>query len=203
MNEQEALNNLVTSIHLRENDDKYQLIYTTQLYGTIFSVFANFSALNEENGIMRINQINFIGVNYKGQVNLDIKAIQDPVLVDNDQQLNVTLELQSDDRGPYTSIISKSVDVAVDKELGIIVDRELLPMNANYDRVDIPIEDRAFRDGKFDSEYFLRDGVFIVPKFPEWSQIGDTDIFGQALNMPFAPSRSCVIGKGTMRTTGG
>ncbi|MGD1957839.1 MAG: hypothetical protein ACFB2Y_03240 [Fulvivirga sp.] len=197
-----ALNNLVTSVQLNLHDSSYQLIYTTQLYGTTFSVFANFSVESEGEDLMRVKEISFIGVNYKGPININIKEIEQPEIDENDR-LKITLVLQADDLNvPYTSMISKVVDIQVNKKLDMTIDRDLIPMNDNFNNTAVPIEERAFRSGKFDSEFYMRDGIFIVPRHaPEWVQLGSRDIFDQTLNQDLAPGRSCVIGKGKMWTS--
>lgn len=65
---------LTTTIRLNSNsNDRFQYIYSSQLYGTFFNIYAKF-IFNEELG--KIEKTVFQIVNYKGLLNIGISDVQ-------------------------------------------------------------------------------------------------------------------------------
>ena len=64
------------SINLSPTDGKrFQLLYYTQLYDTLFSLFARFEVADFDEDSVKVQAIEFIGVNYKGHKSLKIEKI--------------------------------------------------------------------------------------------------------------------------------
>lgn len=147
------------TISLEPDDNRFQLVYATQLYGTLFGAFARFQTAKSGANI-KIKQIDFYGINYKGSINLGIRDlfIND---IENDV-LKIDLTLQADDTAIYTKEIKKeNLNILITPNQALEIDRTLVPMN---DDMTLPDEHRAFKHGKFDSEFFVRDGLYVKAK---------------------------------------
>lgn len=174
--------NLVRTISLKESDNRFQLIYATQLYGSLFALTARFQTERMDNGNMMIRQIDFVGANYKGPlnlgiINLEVKKVPNNKLDKGFLEVNVTL--QANDAMVFSREIQKTgldieVDCGNDEEKMLKIYRSLAPMyEGNSDK----IEDQAFVHGKFDSEFFERDGVYVKKKEKAHeNQFEETDI---------------------------
>ncbi|MEM6831009.1 MAG: hypothetical protein AAGA66_03690 [Bacteroidota bacterium] len=194
-NQLNALEKLSNTVHLYEGDDMFQFVYGTQLYDSMFSLYANFNA--RANGdLMEVEEITFIGVNYKGNINLGIKDISAPVLA-GDGALEITVTLQADDSTAITPLktVSAGQEVGAGNYLKII--RELAPMSDDYYDAQKPILDRAFTNGKFDSEYFVRDGLFIKERPKDWQMLRSEDLILQ--NPLVMPGSDCKFGISELR----
>lgn len=64
-------------------DDHYQTVYSSQVYGTFFSVIAKFNLnlerSNKSNGVYCVKSIDFMVANYKGILNIGIQNVISPV----------------------------------------------------------------------------------------------------------------------------
>lgn len=147
------------TISLGTEDNRFQLIYATHLYGTLFGLFSRFQTA-EEDGTLIIKQIDFYGINYKGPINLGINKID--INDDDSDLLRIDLKLQADDTEIHTREINKKgLNIPISANQSLLVERELLPMQGD---TTLPDEVRAFKNGKFDSEFFERDGLFVKKK---------------------------------------
>ncbi|NQZ77048.1 MAG: hypothetical protein HRT61_13240 [Ekhidna sp.] len=174
--------NLVRTISLKESDNRFQLVYATQLYGSLFALTARFQTEKLENGNIMIRQIDFVGVNYKGPLNLGIINLEVKKVPSNKLEkgfLVVNITLQANDAMVFSREISKKgldieVDCSNDEKKMLKIHRSLAPMyEGNSDK----IEDQAFVHGKFDSEFFERDGVYVKRKEKDHeNQFEETDV---------------------------
>ena len=110
--------NLVRTISLKESDNRFQLVYATQLYGSLFALTARFQTEKLENGNIMIRQIDFVGVNYKGPLNLGIINLEVKKVPSNKLEkgfLVVNITLQANDAMVFSREISKKgLDIEVD-----------------------------------------------------------------------------------------
>ena len=166
------------TISLAERDNRFQLIYATHLYGTLFGVFARFQTEKIDDDSIKVKMIDFMGINYKGNINLGIKGIKVNEVVDD--VLKIDLILQADGTGFRTKEFLKPDlpevmqedeprphfdNIIIKKDQSLEVIRTLVPMNIDHpDYENLQDEIRAFKDGKFDSEFFIRDGLFVKKK---------------------------------------
>ncbi|MEM9298920.1 MAG: hypothetical protein AAGA64_11075 [Bacteroidota bacterium] len=70
--------NFSTSINLSSKDnDRFQTLYSTQVYDTFFTLMAKFEVddLTSGGGKCLIKTIEFLGINYKGPINIKIEEI--------------------------------------------------------------------------------------------------------------------------------
>ena len=66
-----------TTLNLQPDDgDRFQMVYTTQLYGTFFVLYARFEVSESQStDHIQLDNIEFLGVNYKGPICLEIENI--------------------------------------------------------------------------------------------------------------------------------
>lgn len=153
--------NLSTTIKCtEETKDTWQFVYTSQLYGTFFAVYAK---VNADSSKKHIDKIALKIVNYKGPINIVIHSamydsqrtnysIQDPIdgHTKNIKIISISLWL--------TGLIGhsetqKPVEVSCDlgEEITFLeINRKLLPLSQHCNSV---------VDGVFDTEFYYRDGL--------------------------------------------
>jgi hypothetical protein len=150
--------NLSKTISLDEADHRFQLIYATQLYSSLFGVFARFRTEKQSEEIVTIKQIDFIGINYKGPINLGIIDIN--VSHNNvDGLLEIDLTVRADNTPLYTDEFNKTnLNYGIRRGDVMRITRTILPM---YEGSSTDVMDKAFVNGKFDSEFFERDGLYV------------------------------------------
>jgi hypothetical protein len=147
-----------TSIQI--NSDENQLIYASQLYGTLFAVSGKFK-LSEDK--QKLIEIEFKLINYKGTLNLGILSITNSDLVKDtkvDGRYILTLQLKAMDgvHGHNKSIKLTNLDIDINLFKQLLVTRRLHrfgPINDITSHLD---------DMVFDSEFFERDGAVIREK---------------------------------------
>jgi len=143
--------------------ERWQTVYTSSLYGTMFSLFGkfNYDATNTTLGMIELKIIN-----YKGLIDLGIKDVdfqenrkwvevydEDNKLVPKNIRvisLKVVLQglLNQHWKDRNINIILNEVDLADD--IYIEIDRELQPLVNDNDRT---------LEGVFDTEHYYRDGI--------------------------------------------
>ena len=114
-----------TSIQI--DSDKNQLIYASQLYGTLFAVSGKFK-LSEDK--QKLKEIEFKLINYKGTLNLGILSITNSDLVEDnkhERRYVLTLQLKAMEgiHGHNKSIRLKDLDIEVDSFKQLLVTRRL------------------------------------------------------------------------------
>ena len=144
----------------KDCQDRWQTVYTSSLYGTMFSIFGKFT-YNEVDGKLLIK---LKLINYKGIINLGIhsanfqeprkkvEVYESPV----DKKIIRVISLKIDLKGIHEN---KTYDLEIDPTLSeddfkndiyLEIDRELLPLeNDNC---------QELVDDIFDTEFYYRDG---------------------------------------------
>ncbi|MEL6809826.1 MAG: hypothetical protein AAFP76_00635 [Bacteroidota bacterium] len=169
---------------LDPNDtDTYQAVYGSQSYGTYYSVLAHFNVFDstDEPGKLRIDDISFELVNYRGPVDLFIanaevklkqkfKDTQGVEMPEKGIFIQVTVKVNNDpsvdtEKPKFvdlTKLYTDSKDRIVDPNSILLVNRELLSINGStYDQ--LPMDGgatgrEAVVNGIFDSEFYVRNG---------------------------------------------
>jgi len=188
-------NSLSGNVVLKKDDKRFQLVYATQLYGSLFGVFGRFNAREVDNTKMELDSVDFQGINYKGPINLGIKEIS--LKSSDSNALNIELKLQADETGMYTDVKRCTINKFVTKNQLFVIERELVPM------VDPNLEPdilkRAFKHGKFDSEFFVRDGLYVKDRPKKCYEFANED--RQPLPTELGPAiigSNCKIGTSMM-----
>lgn len=144
----------------------YQPIYSSQLYGTFFIVYANFET-SEDSDNYFLHKIKLKIINYKGLINLGITGAsfyktegcdpENPIINNKNIMLNY--------KGGY---IELKVRALYNSDNDILVDNISEPIkiskNNSYLNVTRKLDqmhgdDRVFENGVFDNEFFYRDGI--------------------------------------------
>ncbi len=182
-----------TTVNFSESDKRYQAIYVTQVYGTLFILYARFH-IRKNGDNMKINKIELLGVNYKGPVSLRVDSTRFEV-DDDEKRLSLTLVLQGNGTGTFSKPDPIEPDVEIPEGYMFVVHRELKKMNPSLD-----LPGGAFWKGQFDSEFYVRDGFMIddIDSLHEFSRenIQDPESEGmlQPGSEPGAYGKNCPIG---------
>ncbi len=152
----------ITKIHLGEKkeNENYQCIYSSQMYGTFFSIFALVdTSYNDGDDFYTLKGIDLKIINYKGVVNLGIIGAE---LVDKefdpDNPNEVTRRLLKIGVKPLldtpddveVDLKSKNLKCNIGSE--ILVERFLAPMHNDGSTSEA--------NGTFDNELFYREGIY-------------------------------------------
>lgn len=191
--EEEKPTELVGFISLDQCDnDKFQLVYATQLYGTFYAVYAKFTTeIGSTRSKRKIKKIDFKGINYKGPLDLQLIKVHPPEQEDGGIQFKIDLQAIVQDPtppasdaplrvGPEPFKVDKSIDelkidgseIEFEKGDRLFILRNLKPMSDKTDPEKfedqklnkVNFREMAVVNGHFDSEYFFRDGIYIKPK---------------------------------------
>ena len=140
---------LLTTINLNsKNNNYFQAIYGTQLYGTFFSVFAKFYVVDGENETEKfVEGIDFFLMNYKGTIELGLVEVKH-----NSEGFEIYVKALEEQR--TYSMNRKANPIKLTKNNIINFKRILLKMS----------EDGPYKDHVFDSEFYFKDGNTIIPK---------------------------------------
>lgn len=144
----------VTRRNGTHNDQYYQSIYTSQLYGTFFVVYANFKTEeNLTNDSYSVKNITLKIMNYKGLINIGIENAEFEAFWDQEQNNSlggiITLQLKA---LASDHCLVRNIDPTHPFPKGesfLMVDRKLSKMSSNPDGI---------QNGIFDEEFFYRDG---------------------------------------------
>lgn len=186
-----------STILLNPDIDRFQAVYAGQIYGTFFGLFTRceFETKHHQPGISAlIKKMNFILINYKGEKNVEISCnFPKPELIPIESDLpgdkkkiikiNMKARINSGAKAiqenlelDFTKWFKDGVTVEQKDNIQFYRNTERLNPNSKDS-----LEDRAFVDGMFDSEHYIRDGIFVIPKpeidyTEEKYQIRDWDI---------------------------
>ncbi|KYG72785.1 hypothetical protein [Roseivirga echinicomitans] len=132
------------------NQEDYQAIYASQLYGTFFCVFGKFTCLAIEKDEYTLDKIEFKIINYKGIINLgisDVKGIFDL----KDGAGNIIKAINIEVRGlcEADEFQLNCSGVKLNKNELLIAERTVKPMH----------EEVALSGSVFDNEYYYREGL--------------------------------------------
>lgn len=163
-----------SNISLRKGDEeRYQQLYATQLYGTLFGVFGKFTWEHVDGGL-KIKRICLRGINYKGPYTLKIVDRFDEPFVQQSRKvdgqvliLELFLKADTSQRHKFPEVVWDFEEKYPNDEF-ILRDNDYFRINRNLlpmvDKKDGPIERRAFKNGMFDEEFYYRDGLYVREK---------------------------------------
>jgi len=123
----------------------YQVCYSSQLYGTFFSVFAKFDCVKNGKDYT-LNKIEFKVINYKGI--LDIGIVNVSGFAPGTKNHTIKLEVKA--MGGNQDITFNCAGQIVKENDWLIIERTLLPIHNNTDPI---------RNNVFDDEFFYREGL--------------------------------------------
>ncbi|MEK6154549.1 hypothetical protein WIW50_14865 [Flavobacteriaceae bacterium 3-367] len=128
------------------NESDYQNIYSSQLYGTFFMVYAKFSTETCEGGY-KIKSITLRLLNYKGPINLGIARAKLIQKRDGDTK-SAKLKIEVQALKPSNIDVGVEIVPGLECSIGgdIYVDRSLKPLGSD------------FVDGVFENEFRYREG---------------------------------------------
>ncbi|WP_405566505.1 hypothetical protein [Polaribacter sp. Asnod6-C07] len=148
------------------DSENAQAIYSSQLYGTYFSIYALIETSEHEdskNYKYNIKSIKLFLMNYKGVINLGItRAIIEPIF-DNKIQIGAKLDIEI--QGKY-EMINELFEVDISNDfIGLNIkskintSRYLRPMHIGKDEDStVNNRDTPLSSGIFDSEFYFREG---------------------------------------------
>lgn len=166
-------------VNLNDND-KYQPIYASQLYGTFFSVFAKLTTDGTNKDYYVIKKIDLKLVIYKGIIDIGIT------------QAAFETESQKNKLGEIVKInptINMEVQALYDSEPKDLIVSNIDPTfkfykNKDFLRVERKLkrmhgDNRAIKNGIFDTEFYYREGPLtseekypkVCPKPDEWGEL--------------------------------
>ena len=155
-----------------EDNDRFQVVYASQRYGTFFGVFAKFKIRKEENKTL-MDQIDFELINYKGLVNISLVQIDiDTEAKETIRDVDVILAKLDFQQAMGPAVTERSfsfanpIEIKSDSYFSIVSD--LLPLSGDHNIKE------AFVNGFFDSEYFYRDGLVTQPREVTSIPLGQT-----------------------------
>lgn len=132
------------------NQEDYQAIYASQLYGTFFSVFGKFTCQSVGKDEYTLDKIEFKIINYKGVINLgisNVRGIFDITDTNGNQFKAMNIEIQGLNGNEEFELDCSGV-VLKKNEL-FITERTLIKMHSGT----------ALNNGVFDDEFYYREGV--------------------------------------------
>lgn len=205
-----------SNLSLSEHDaHRYQLVYATQLYGTLFGVYAKvYSEIEGDEAFL--NRIDFIGINYKGENTITLLDHFDkPVYAENSKTgvraLQLKIEVQAGGQheqniDPVTLNLAEAYPherFSFKRGDYLSIKRVLIPMVTD---TSLPLKERAFYNGHFDSEFYVRDGLYVKHREqnPDDLHFDHSDlIFDNVMENPVTDSDSSGGNLGSIRCTPG
>ncbi|WP_024772144.1 hypothetical protein [Aquimarina macrocephali] len=154
--------NYSTNVFFKEKDERYQLVYSSQMYGTFFGVYACFTVSKTT-----VESVRFKLINYKGPLNIGLKHVDFLGLIEEQ------LEPEKDDiTGPIINCMAFDLTLqALHPEVTFppktdpeqLINCNLTDLqNDHYLSVRRKFEkigSSAIEGGIFDSEFYYRDGL--------------------------------------------
>lgn len=149
--------NLFGSIHLsdgrRRKSTNYQSVYSSQLYGTFFSIFGKFQT-KSDNENYYLYRATFKLINYKGIINMGITRIDEPYLrVTNSgtTHYDIQLEVKALHDNDKVTLNFNTPLIIPKKNSFMNIDRKLIQMHHP--------KKSALENNIFDEEFYYREGV--------------------------------------------
>lgn len=149
---------LISNLNLGDNKNG-QSIYTSQLYGTFFGIYAKVNARdNDQKDYWTLDAMELKIMNYKGIVNLGItqaKLIESKHdgIHNNDARLYVEVQACYNMPDEFIKVENSSGQKFTKGKANIRLERFLKPMHAHSNGVK-----QQLNDGVFDEEFFYREG---------------------------------------------
>ena len=178
------MKNLSSIVSFTPGNEDYQAIYSSQLYGTFFIIYAQLTT-SEDDDNYYLHAAKLHLVNYKGPFDMGItRAICEPALDGDANQRGVKfrIEVQAMHQSSEAELEVHGCpgeDTPISKVGSyLLVDRRLKRMHEDQQGTNLPT---VMKNGIFDEEFFYRDGPadIIKPrkKDPAPKEWGDTVIF--------------------------
>lgn len=162
----------VTTVDLSIKSDRNisQFVYASQLYGTLFGIYANFECIYEQEKPIKIKSIRFKLINYKGYVNIGLIYVKDYFDKELDDEVYKAVEKEIDKEVIYLYVQPlKSSSEHVNFEftnggLDLRVKNQII-----FERIVKPLNDRIKGENElgnsqkeifFDQEFNYRDGYY-------------------------------------------
>lgn len=160
--------NLIANINFRNTTD-FQLAYSSQLYGTFFSVFAKVNTTQADDHSYILHDIEFTLINYKGLLNLYIRDTKFKADTKGGEVLLLVQAMSSNNEKALRLDCKDTIFKKGNSTLRI--SRRLKRMHSNSDNP------TALENGVFDEEFYYREGKFdtanlkkVSPKPEEWDE---------------------------------
>ncbi len=190
MTPKEKPEQFITTIDLSKPFDEniYQFIYGSQLYGTSFAVYGLFDCTPFEDNSTKINRIRFKLINYRGCVNIGVDHIEELIIRKGNLLLPVIKIFVRPLTPSFKSIdyYIKDEDLRVSNDQPFFVKRLAMPFDSRI--VGSNESGRGQEKIFFDTEFNYRDGYFETFE-PKREGHADAPEFGGPL--PF-PSPRCI-----------
>jgi len=172
MNKEQNINYSSTVSLTPDDNNRFQVVYASQRYGTFFGVFAKFK-IRKAGDQTLLDQVDFELINFKGPVNISlVKIAIDTEARERIRDVDLILAKLDFQQAMGLAVTERSfsfanpIEIKKDSYFSIISD--LLPLSGGHDTK------VAFVNGFFDSEYFYRDGLAAHPREVTSIPLGQT-----------------------------
>lgn len=133
------------------NNENFQEIYSSQLYGNFFGIFSSFQINSNKDNCYELNRMELQLFNYKGVVNMGISNAE--IFKVEEGKFIIKLEVQA--LNEQDSCGFNCNNISIPKGSKILIDRRLKKMHADC---------KALRNGLFDNEFYYREGGDVYPE---------------------------------------
>ena len=159
MDDRPVQKELVLSLSLaEEHNQKLQLFYTSQLYGTFFCIFGSFVIKEDPNdGKKKIFGVRLQLINYKGLINIGIVDVLEPQIehyLPNITALKIGIVVRAFEKSEIEEEHLFYQPYTYDDLDQIIFERKLLKMSVD-ERTGVGVAN------VFDEEFYDRDGLYV------------------------------------------
>lgn len=200
--------NYSSNVIFKEGYTDIQTIYASQIYDTFFGVFASFhvSNITNESDKKLLTKVEFHLINYKGPLNVELFGNFDrPTKVSNEFVTGYRFGLKIGH-----TVASKAYQDKITLDLSkmyagdgglkfsdgdfFIVERKTIPLAGENSNINDP-KNNAFVNGVFDSEFYIRDGAYGIPRNQIDYDNGDNLMFdppGQLGNGSCTPANNLI-----------
>ncbi len=138
-----------------KNEQGFQEIYSSQNYGTFYSIYISFDSEKDETDekIILLKNIKFKIVNYKGIINLGIVDVMwNPKITREEVGFKIMVEGMAKDK-TFLFPTNKVFKIDTSRFSKFVIERELLEMSF-FDKTKNPNDNLVF-----DNEFYYRDGL--------------------------------------------
>lgn len=162
--------NLVVTVDvsLTEPTDVYQFVYGSQLYGTLFGVFAKFTARkSKEKNVYHVTAFSLKLLNYQGVINIGFESNEAVYKQEKKNERSIEFNVQGTSRILKTkeAKIEPLIEIKQGQPIPITFNRMLYPL-PGFDKVrrmPVPGTQRSSKDklpelSYFDTEFHYRNG---------------------------------------------
>ena len=139
--------NLVSTVNL-SNEKDYQSIYSTQIYGTFFAIYAKFTLSDTDKDYYTLEKIDLVLVNYKGLINIGLTECEYKYNEDSKSAI-LKVEVRALHKNKKLEVDCGNKKFKRDGTSVLDVDRRVLPMKGG----------KTMENEVFDEEFYYREGV--------------------------------------------